>query len=334
MFYCDRNGTILDVNGAFTKHYGYTAKEVIGKNPGILRSRHSTDGLYRQMWKSILDPSKGFWSGQIINKAKNGKELPVLLTITAVKNSAGETIGYISNGVDLSKLMTLQTRLADSEALAAVGEMAAAVAHEIRNPLGSIVMAARQLIEEKLDAEDRLLVLQVLRNESLRVNETLTNFLTYARPRELHRRREDVKTIVKEVLRMIIANKKLIGRIKTNVYLDEKYKPFLLDPDLIRQVVWNIMLNAVQALEGKGTLTVKTGRENGQAYIQIKDNGPGIPPDKIKDIFKAFHTTKPQGTGLGLAIAERIVRSHGGRIETQSRGRGASFTIYLPMNED
>src|SRR3989338_941360 len=101
MFYSDPNGIILNINDSFTAHYGYTREEVIGKTPALLRSRHSTDELYKRMWRSILDPDKGYWRGELINRAKDGREVPLILTITAVRNEAGQILGYISNGVDL-----------------------------------------------------------------------------------------------------------------------------------------------------------------------------------------------------------------------------------------
>lgn len=334
MFYCDRNAVILDVNKAFTKHYGYSPDEVIGKKPSLLRSKHSSDELYKRMWEGILDPRKGFWHGQMINKAKDGREIPLILTITAVRDRSGEILGYISNAVDMSEISALQTRVADSEALATIGEMVAVVAHEIRNPLGSIVMAARQLVEGPLEDQDRQMVLQVLRSESRRLNEALSNFLSYARPRELKLQRSDLNILVDEVCRLVKSNQDLIKGIKTTVSLPKAIPPFPMDPDLIRQVLWNILLNAVQALDGSGLIAVETGRSGDYAFFRVKDDGPGIPPEKLPNVFKAFQTTKQQGTGLGLAIAERIIKTHGGRIEVLSPGRGASFTVYLPFIED
>src|SRR6185369_12891143 len=137
------------------------------------------------MWTSILDPEKGYWRGEIINKTKDGRDLPLILTITAVRDQKGEIVGYVSNAVDISQQVALQARVAHSEALATIGEMAAVVAHEIRNPLGSIVMAAKQLADAGLTASDRALVMRVLKGESQRLNEALTNFLSFARPREI-----------------------------------------------------------------------------------------------------------------------------------------------------
>jgi PAS domain S-box-containing protein len=187
MFYCDQNGTIVDVNDAFIRHYGWSREEVIGQNPRILRSRYTTPDTYKEMWAQILNPDIGFWRGELVNRSKDGREIPVVLTITGVRDESGSVVGYVSNATDVGDLRRLQERLAQTEALAQLGRMAAVVAHEIRNPLGSIVLAARQLAGGGLPADDQELVLKILRDESQRLNETLTNFLSYARSRPLHR---------------------------------------------------------------------------------------------------------------------------------------------------
>ena len=334
MFYCDRNGAILDVNEAFTKHYGYSRAEVLGKTPAILRSRHSSDELYRRMWASILDPERGYWRGEMINKTKDGREIPLILTITAVRDSRGDIIGYMSNAANLTERVALQERVAQAEALAALGEMATVLAHEIRNPLGSIVMAAKQISSDGLDHNDRALALRVLRDESRRLNETLTNFLSFARPRGVKLSRGSLNAIVTETCGIIRSNPDLAKDIRVRVTCDPSLKSFLMDVDQIRQVVWNIILNGVQAMDGRGQLTVTTGRRNNLAFFKVADTGPGISKPALAEIFKPFHTTKKQGTGLGLPIADRIVKSHGGRIDVRSAvGQGSAFTILLPSAE-
>lgn len=335
MFYSDAKGVILDVNDAFTAHYGYTRQEALGKTPALLRSRHSTDELYKSMWRSILDPAKGFWRGELVNRAKDGREIPLILTITAVRDEKGAIMGYISNGVDLSEVKALEERVAHAETLALIGEMAAVVAHEIRNPLGSIVMAAQQLADESLPADDRETVTRVLRHESKRLNETLTNFLSYARPRALTRVRSDLNALLRDVGRMAFANKDLARDSKLTLALDKNLAPFPFDADQVRQVVWNMVLNAVQALGGAGTVTLRSGKDAGSAWFSVSDTGPGIAESVLPDLFKPFRTTKQQGTGLGLAIAERIVKAHGGAIEVDSRlRRGTTFTVRLPRIEE
>lgn len=326
MFYCDREGTILDVNESFVRHYGWTRQEAIGQNPRLLRSRYTTPDTYREMWSRILDPKVGFWRGELVNRSKDGREIPVVLTITAVRDDRGEIVGYISNAMDVGELRRLQERVAQSEALAQLGQMAAAVAHEIRNPLGSIVMAARQLAAGALTREDRDLVHKILRDESQRLNETLTNFLSYARPRALKLERADFNGLVSDVARILAG-----GGARVAVRADKALAPFRFDSDQVRQVVWNIALNAVQAAGEEGSVRLATGRRDGFAYLRVADDGPGIAPEARENLFLPFKTTKSHGTGLGLAIAERIVRAHGGRIEVESEpGKGAEFTVLLP----
>lgn len=335
MFYSDPNGVILDINDAFTTHYGYTREEALGHTPALLRSRHSTDELYRRMWRSILDPNKGYWRGELINKAKDGREVPLILTITAVRDDKNEILGYVSNGIDLSEQKALEERVAHAEALATIGEMAAVVAHEIRNPLGSIVMAAQQLADEGLSREDKDTVTRVLRTESKRLNEALSNFLSYARPRPLNRRENNLNALLKEISEMAFVNEELTGGARLSLSFDGSLESFPFDADHIRQVVWNILLNAIQILGGQGTVTVRSGKGDGAAWFSISDTGPGIPESIRADLFKPFRTTKQQGTGLGLAIAERIVKAHGGRVDVETRlGHGSTFTVTLPRIED
>lgn len=335
MFYSDPKGVILDINDAFTAHYGYTREDALGKTPALLRSRHSTDELYKRMWRSILDPKKSYWRGELINKTKDGREIPLILTITAVRDEKGGILGYISNGVDLSERKILEERLAHSEALATIGEMAAVVAHEIRNPLGSIVMAAQQLADEGLAREDKETVTRVLRTESKRLNEALSNFLSYARPRPLNRGQNDLNALIKEVAQMAFANKELTGGTRLSLSLGRDLEPFPFDADQIRQVVWNMLLNAIQVLGGEGSVTTRSGKGDGAAWFAVSDTGPGIAESIRTDLFKPFRTTKQQGTGLGLAIADRIVKAHGGRVEVETRlGHGTTFTVTLPRIED
>ena len=206
--------------------------------------------------------------------------------------------------------------------------MAAVVAHEIRNPLGSITMAARQLANEHLPREDRELVLQILRDEGRRLNETLTNFLAYARPRGLRLGRADFNALVGDVAR-IVAEGQPDVRIETS--LDSALAPFQIDSDQVRQIVWNLALNAAQAVAGRGRVRLSTGRVEGFARLCVEDDGPGVAESARDELFQPFKTTKSQGTGLGLAIADRIARAHGGRIEAGASDMGgAAFTLLLP----
>lgn len=348
MFHTDRNGVIQDVNDAFVRRFGYSREEAIGRSPRLVRSRHSDQRLYEGLWNDILDPSRGFWRGRIVNRTKSGEEIPVLLSITTVRDSRGEIVGFVSSGVDISEVEELHQRLTRSESLAAVGSMAAVVAHEIRNPLGSIVTAASSLTRESIPAEEKRTLLSVLRKESLRLSETLRHFLQYARPREPKLEKADLNETVREVLSMVKADPQVLGSIKVGERFDAELAQFPFDADQLRQVIWNVVLNALQAMGGRGRLEVSTESrrplEEGEgrplsaqglqamAAVHVQDDGPGITPEALSRIFQPFHTTKRQGTGLGLPIAERIVLAHGGRILVDSvPGKGARFSILLPM---
>ncbi len=334
MFYTGPNGMILDVNNAFVEHYGYSREEAIGKTPGILRSRHSTDEFYQRIWKDILNPKKGFWKGEIINRSKDGREIPIILTISAARNAVGELIGFISSATDIHKHKELEEKIAQTQALADIGEMAASIAHEIRNPLGSISMSAKRLTLKDLTWEERESTTKTIERESARLNQILSNLLSFARPRALKRKLSNLNTLIKETTQLIQANRDIAPHIELTLSLDEELSPFLFDSDQILQVIWNMLLNAIQAMEGKGSLTVRSGRSGDFAYFAVADTGGGMTEEEQREIFKPFHTTKSQGVGLGLPTAKRIVLAHGGRIEVDTRPRqGTIFTVWLPYLE-
>ncbi|MFH1723882.1 MAG: PAS domain S-box protein [Elusimicrobiota bacterium] len=335
MFYTDRNGIILDVNDAFIQRFGYKREEAVGRSPRIVRSQQTSQDLYKRLWRDILDPSKGFWRGRVVNRTKNGAEVPVILSITAVRDARGEIVGFVSNAVDVAEQERMQRLLAKSESLAAMGSMAAVVAHEIRNPLGSIVTAASSISHAELPAKERGTLLAVIRKESKRLNDTLNQFLQYARPRGLRLEKQDLNQSIREVLRMIRSDPKLLGKVRIEERLDKALPPFPFDGDQLRQVLWNVVMNALQAMGGKGLLAISTGMEEGEAVLRVSDTGPGVPEESRTKIFEPFHTTKQQGTGLGLAVAERIVSAHGGHILIESApGSGARFSIVLPTDRE
>jgi PAS domain S-box-containing protein len=335
MFYTDQNGIIQDVNNAFIRRFGFRRDEAVGRTPRIIRSPLTSDELYGKLWKDIMDTSKGFWRGRLSNRAKDGEEIPVLLSITAVRNDNFETIGFVSSAVDLTEQEALQKRLTQSESLAAVGSMAAVVAHEIRNPLGSIVTAAGSISRHDLPPEDQETLLRVIREESQRLNNTLTQFLQYARPRNPQLEISDLNKSVDELISMVRSDPETLGKIEIDLDLDKNLKPFKFDNEQMRQVLWNVVINALHAMKGEGQLIIKTWSSEGSARLDISDTGPGIPEQEVEKIFQPFHTTKQKGTGLGLPVAERIISSHGGSILVKQPPKGGCcFAIALPLHQE
>jgi signal transduction histidine kinase len=210
--------------------------------------------------------------------------------------------------------------------------MAPVLAHEIRNPLGSIKGAAQVLRSEMAEEEHRKL-LDVITEEVNRLNRVVSQFLNYARPYVPELRPRPVNAVIEKAMALIEAD-----RLSAGIHVQLELHPHLplvpMDQEQIHQVILNIALNAIEAMPDGGTLTIRTSRiesDTGDAVgISIRDTGTGIRREAIKQIFTPFFTTKERGVGLGLAVCQRIIRSHGGRIRVKSLpGQGTIFYIRL-----
>ena len=236
---------------------------------------------------------------------------------------------------DVTERERLQARLTEAERLAAAGELAAGVAHEIRNPLAAIVNATTLLgVEETLTGEERAHTLGVVKKEARRLNRILSDFLIFARPREPKRLVSDVREVIDHVGALIREDPARAHHVELAVQVSPEVPSFAFDADQITQVVWNIALNGIEAMDGRGRLAIEVGVRNRHAAIAISDTGRGMPTEEHRRVFEPFYSKKAAGTGLGLTIARRIVAAHGGRIEIDSApGKGACFTILLPLGE-
>jgi two-component system, NtrC family, sensor histidine kinase HydH len=257
-----------------------------------------------------------------------------LLTCSPVHQPDGQ-IFLLELVADITEQEQLRARLSAAERMAAVGELAAGLAHEIRNPLAAIVNAAMLLEEEEtLTAEERMSLVEALKQEGRRLNVTLSDFLLFARPREPNRHTGDIRQVVQHVALLLQEQHAQPSGMQVNVRVDPMVPRFSFDADQLTQVLWNIARNGVEAMRGHGNLSLEVGRDNGEVRIAIADTGPGIPPEERWRIFQPFFSQKSGGTGLGLAIAQRIVASHGGRIDLESApGQGSRFTVCLPLVE-
>src|SRR6266851_74376 len=234
---------------------------------------------------------------------------------------------------DVTERERLQARLTEAERLAAAGELAAGVAHEIRNPLAAIVNATTLLgSEESLTREERASTLSAVKKEARRLNRILSDFLVFARPREPKRLPADIREVVDHVSALIREDPGRAHDVELSVCVDPAVPAFPFDADQITQVVWNIALNGVEAMVGCGRLGIAVSLSGAQVAIAISDTGRGMPAEELRRVFEPFYSKKPAGTGLGLTIARRIVAAHGGRLEIETTpGHGACFTILLPL---
>jgi two-component system sensor histidine kinase PilS (NtrC family) len=245
----------------------------------------------------------------------------------------GEAVGTAVIFQDLTQLRAMEERVARSERLADLGRLAAGLAHELRNPLASM-MGAQELLAQApgLDDENRRLMEIALR-ESSRLEQLVTRFLEFARPAPPRRTPCDLGALTEETLEAF-RNDPAAARIDLERNLARARTE--ADPDQIRQVLWNLLLNAAQAAgdpdHGRpGHVRVACGEDGEGAFLVVDDDGPGIPPEHRERIFLPFFTTKPLGTGLGLANVHQLVDAHGGTIslETSPAG-GARFWVWFP----
>lgn len=230
----------------------------------------------------------------------------------------------------LEQLEQAQSELVRSKQLAAIGEVAAIVAHEIRNPLSTIGGFARILARKPGDAERVQRNARIILEEVERLERILGELLELSRPRELRREPTDVARLVEEVASAMGADP-IAEHVEIVVEAEEGLPQVLLDRGQFRQVLGNLVRNGIEAMPEGGRLTLAVVQRNGGVAIDVADTGVGIPEERLGNIFDAFVTTKPSGTGLGLALSRAIVRQHEARLTVKSKvGEGTVFTIWFP----
>jgi len=233
--------------------------------------------------------------------------------------------------VSHQELEQAQTQLIRTEKLASIGQLAAGVAHEINNPLGTIVIYSH-LIQKSLEQDDpRREDIALVISEANRAKEIVQGLLSFAREKKLRASEVNVNDILDDVLSLVV-NQSLFHNIKIKKVLDQDLQAIVADETQLKQVFLNIILNAAQAMEGNGKLTIATISDKKQIKVKITDTGPGIPPEVMGKLFSPFFTTKEKGTGLGLAISYGIVEHHQGKIDVETDlGKGSTFIITLPV---
>lgn len=228
-----------------------------------------------------------------------------------------------------SAIREQQNELIRSERLATIGEFAARIAHEIKNPLSGITVALEVMRNKSEDSDQHQSISEVLK-EVRRLDRILKDLLQLSIPKEMDLRKADPNDIVERSVLVVspIAEEKGVT-IETNLGCT---KEFDLDYEKCQQVVINLLINGIDALgTGGGKITVATESANGELHIRVTDTGQGIQPQEMEKVFEPFYTSKKQGTGLGLAISRRIVEAHDGRISVSSEvGKGSTFTVVLP----
>ncbi len=281
---------------------------------------------------------------QFSYKRKDGQKIDLLLNVSALKEPNGNERGKILILQDTTHLKKMEEEVKRMENLAMLGEMAASIAHEIRNPLASIG-GSIQFLEGSLSEKDPQLkkrLMNIVTREVDRLNNLVNDFLQFARPKPPVQEEVDLNQLITDTLYMFKNSQSCPDNLETNFdfFGPSKIKS---DPQQIKQVIWNLLLNACEAMPSGGLLSVRTsktrvldhnGRLIGSVKVTMKDNGPGIDPSVIHDMFSPFSTTKKRGSGLGLAIVKRIVEGLGGMVSAQNCAEGgANIDLFFPFSE-
>ncbi len=332
-----KGGEIVIFNSAAERLLDYTKSEVIG-NMNIVSLYKP--GEAKKVMKDLR--SNDFGGRGTLNKRemvllhKNGTEIPVSLSAAILYEERKEA-GSVGIFHDLREKRELERQLLRSEKLSSLGKLAAGIAHEINQPLTGVLTFASLLKKKFKDDPRTHKDLEIIVRETTRIRKIVQGVLEFARETPMKRRTVPIAEVIDQTLEIIVSQQRFFGITLDKLY-DRSIPEVLVDPSLMEQVFMNIILNAVDAMRGNGTLTIRTYRENNCILVDFQDTGCGMPEAMIDKIFDPFFTTKDStegtGMGLGLAVSYGIVKNHEGDIEVKSKeGQGTTFTIRLPVPE-
>lgn len=323
----DERGLIQAFNASAERLFGYKPDEVLGRNVNMLMpspDHEQHDGYLQRYLTTGFQRIIGI-GREVTGLRKDGTTFPLHLSVGEMKTPEGRSFTGILH--DLSDRVVLEQRLAEQKALAKLGEMAAVVAHEVKNPIAGI-RGALQVITSRMpeDQRDRSILLDIItRLDAL--NRMVQDMLMFARPRALNREPIIVDGLMRETASMLERDPHM-SALEISVSGSAN---IIGDREMLRVVFQNILMNAAQAMEGQGRIEVVLTQTDGLCRVAIADHGPGMPAEVQEKVFDAFFTTKHRGSGLGLPIARRVVEAHGGSIQIELPPSGGTiFTVVLP----
>ena len=312
------------------------AAEILRRPPAQLLGRHATEIGFFDLdeWNHAREQLA---AGQVVRKEIDdldvaGERRSIGLALTPLSTLEGKASGYTLIFQDLTEMKKLESEVRLKERMAAVGELSAGIAHEIRNPLAAIAGSAQILKNSTSLSPQEQRLMSIVLKESERLNKSISDFLRFVRPQERRSLAFDVAASLGETLDLLVNSSELTVRHEIRREIVPSSFQIVGDADQIRQVFWNLARNAVQAMPNGGVLTVRAHHDGDSYRIVFADNGQGMSPADLRRLFQPFRTTFPSGTGLGMAISYRIVQEHGGRIDVDSReGAGSTITVSLPL---
>lgn len=325
----DLEGRIYTFNAAAQEITGYSEEAIRGQDASILFGE-----MKDHVASALVAAEQGATSPRFETSCltSEGMRLRLGYSISPLSSEVGETTGMVVTFQDLTQVRSLEETSRRQDRLAAIGRMAASIAHEIRNPLaamrGSIQMLRSEVENDSSQAE----LMEIILRESDRLNQIITDFLSYARPRSLVQARVDVGDLLHQTFSLLRHSPELSADQSVEEEIPNERIFANADEGQLKQVFWNLARNALQAMPQGGTLRATLDKNsNDRLRIAFSDSGRGMTPDQVERLFEPFSSTTG-GTGLGLSIVYQIIRDHGGTINVRSReGQGTTITVELPM---
>jgi PAS domain S-box-containing protein len=327
------DGSFEHANTAFLRALGYTRDELTTRKfvdliePGMAH-------LQRDIPAEVM--ARSIWRGTLKGRRKDGSSFPAACTITAIRDQTGRITHFVGVERDMTEDLALRDQLVHSERLSAIGELIAGVAHEINNPLQTIIGCTELMLDEPegVNRTD----LELVRKEAMRAGQIVRNLLAFARRGVSDRTPIDLNDLVRATAELRDYHLQQIN-IKLVLRCAPRPLPVAVNREEIRQVILNLLLNAEHAIvstAGGGTITVETSGNGAVQMVEVTDSGPGISPELRGRIFEPFFTTREvgEGTGLGLSISLGIASSHGGVLALADSPSGARFRLTLPAHRD
>ena len=326
----DLQGRIYTFNAAAEEITGYKPSEVRGHDASI---------FFGDMTRQIADSMNAAAEGKVSPRFQadcltpNGLALRLGFTIAPLFAESGETSGMVITFQDLTGVRALEETSRRQDRMAAVGRMAASIAHEIRNPLAAM-RGSIQMLRSEMDADtEQAQLMEIILRESDRLNKIVADYLNYARPRPAELKNVDLKALVTDTFKLLRNSDEIVAGHTLEEDLPARPAIVSGDPEQLKQVCWNIARNALKAMPDGGTFRVSLKEANdSRLRLSFADNGCGMTPEQVEHLFEPF-TSTTGGTGLGLSIVYQIIRDHSGTINVRSRlGEGTTITIELPIS--
>lgn len=319
----DRDGKIKIMNRKASATLGLKRDDAVGRDLSSVMKQCNLDAMFL--------PHHDVIENRVDCNLDNGTVVPLSVTTSSLRNRIGENIGRVIILRDLREIEKLQDQLKRSEHLARLGQMAAGIAHEIRNPLSSIKGFVRYFKKQFPAGSKQDEYMKAIVNEVDRLNRVIQDMLDFAKPMKPNLAEDSIVEVIDHSLRLVSSDLDS-KHIRVRKIIDPVLPSIKIDHGLMTQALLNLFLNAIEAMYLGGELTIRSLAQDGFIELKIRDNGRGIREKDRERIFDPFFSTRAEGTGLGLSIVHRIIENHGGEIKVDSEeNKGTRFTIRLPL---